>query len=197
METPQQLASHSLVSAEEHAAAATALRGLASGIDTSVQQNELTEAEREVLTRASALLEALAARRGKAAAIREKETAKLQALEKEVHEAMRGNFADLATDADKVAFIGAIEPYRAGLSKPADALRQPSDVAFLLDQAFRECLVSATYTLAGLALKHGKTAEQVVQEAWAEHQTERTRLVARFAPVLDRIAVLRQGAVGA
>jgi len=39
--------------------------------------------------------------------------------------------------------------------------------------------------------------EQVVQEAWAEHQTERTRLVARFAPVLDRIAVLRQGAVGA
>jgi len=79
METPQQLASHSLVSAEEHAAAATALRGLASGIDTSVQQNELTEAEREVLTRASALLEALAARRGKAAAIREKETAKLQA----------------------------------------------------------------------------------------------------------------------
>jgi len=182
MRTPQDLASNFLVSDGEHGRRATTLRRLAGGVRAqSVGELGLNNRERKVLGDATALLERMADASKQAAGLAKKRAVDLATREKSVRAAMSSNFGALASVADQVALIGAVQNHvlKDGMGRFDDPRR--------LREAFADAIASLAYTIARFDDK--ETAEVVVAEAWAKFEEAKSSIQTRHQPLIDALTV--------
>lgn len=181
MKTPIQFTEQHWTGADEFQRSATRLKRLAGGLRNEVvaTTHGLDDKDMKALMAAIKVVDELASRYVKAAAISKKRLDDRTRAEKRIRAAMAGNFLSLSSVEDRVAFIGATYSYR---------LRAGSVMTLQdLDYYFQEDLTSFIYRLSG-ELKE-RTPEVVAAEAWATFEAGRSALVLRHGDLIRRLVL--------
>jgi DNA repair exonuclease SbcCD ATPase subunit len=182
MKTPKAL-SEGFVSAKDMATKVSTCRRLAGGIraiDTAFLG--LSEKDRETLTKAIALLEEISTVFDKAARLKKRADEVRAKREKEVRAAMKDNFNQLATTADKVALIAAARSY----TFPYE-LTTRHDATYLLGSIFNDCLDSVAYEVEADAHRRAIALQAALAEAWQRFTERRAALQDKHAQVIVRV----------
>lgn len=181
MKSPEDIANTGWCGPREHKTRAATLRRLAGGLRQHVEGGPLglSEAEKKTLAQAAELLNVMANRSSKAAALAQKSMDERAAREKAIRAVIGSSpFNALASVADRVALIAAAKGKWFANEYIHDLER--------LDHEFQDVLnESIPYQLSGIA--SGKTAHAVLEEAWTKFQAGRNDLVAKLRGVIDRI----------
>lgn len=176
MKTPTELSTAAFASPSDQKKTTTRLKRLAGGLRSEVTTTShgLSEKETKALVAAVAVVDELATRYGKAAAIGRRREDDRERAGHRIRAAMAGNFMALSSVEDKVTFIAATYSFR---------LRN-GQVASMedLDYYFRDDLASFIYRMSG-ELK-GRTPDVAVAEAWAKFEAGRADLAQRHRALI-------------
>lgn len=179
MKTPSEFSTGIFFNPAEQKKASTRLKRLAGGLRSEVTAtvHGLDEKETKALMAAIAVIDELAIRYGKAAAICRRRQEEREKSEKRIRALMAKNFAALASIEDRIAFIAATHSYRLRFGQIASV----SD----LDYYFKEDLNSFIYRTSGEL--DGRTPEAAVSEAWAKFEEGRAGLGAQHQALIRRL----------
>ena len=180
MRTPTELTTGVFTSPSEQKKTTTRLKRLAGGLRSEVASSAhgLDEKENKALVAAIAVVDELASRYGKAAAIGRRRQEEREKAEKRIRVLMAGNFMALSSVEDRIAFIAATHSYRL----------RAGDIASMkdLDYYFLDDLNSFIYRMSGEL--NGRTPEDATAEAWAKFEAGRAGLEQRHRAVILKLA---------
>jgi hypothetical protein len=175
--------SEGLLRASELAIKVSTCRRLAGGIRAiHADLLDLTIKERETLSKACALLDEISTAYDKAARLRKCADEARAKREREVRAAMKDNFDQLATTADKVALIAAARSY----TFPYE-LTTHHDATYLLGAIFQDCLDSVAYAVEADAQRRAIALPTALAEAWQRFTERRAALQDKHAHVIVRV----------
>jgi hypothetical protein len=188
MKSANELAATFSTSPEEQKRQAVALRRLAGGVRAAAARKEstgLTDKEVKALLNAVAVLDALATAHSKAQKLAQQSRDAQEAAERAVRAEMKANFDKLETVPDKVALIAAVSGY----------VLRGRLIATLSDMHyhFMDSINGLSYSLSK-KVAAGRSAQDVVTEAWASFEAGRADLREKHAEQIRLLALAAEGA---
>lgn len=188
MKTAKELAATFSTSPEEQKRQAMALRRLAGGVRAAAERKDwtgLSDKEVKALLSAVAVLDTLATTHLKAQKLVQQSRDAQEAAECAVRAEMNANFDKLETVPDKVALIAAVSSY---------VLRNGSiSTLHGLDYHFKDSISGLSYSLSK-KVAAGRSAQEVVTEAWAMFEAGRADLRDKHAEQIRLLALAAEGA---
>jgi hypothetical protein len=188
MKSAKELAATFSTSPEEQKRQAVALRRLAGGVRAAAERKEstgLSDKEVKALLSAVAVLDGLATAHSKAQKLVQQSRDAQEAAERAVRAEMKANFDKLETVPDRVALIAAVSSY----------LLRDRLISTLSDMNFhfKDSIDGLSYSLSK-KVAAGRSAQEVVTEAWAVFEAGRADLREKHAQQIRHLALAAEGA---
>lgn len=178
---------NSLASSKEHKTRSTSLKRLAGGLASTMQWECWDPKEREILSRAQALLKGAASNFAKASTIKEQSVKDKAALVKTIEISPGNPFLTIQRVEDKIALIGMTSPYQ--IDTDYKAYDNPYKVNYLLGESYQQVLNFIYEELARrwLATSTTPTQEEISQELaklYSKYLEKRDGMLSKFHKVI-------------
>lgn len=185
MKSATELAATFSTSPEEQKRQAVALRRLAGGVRAAAERKEstgLSDKEVKALLSAVAVLDTLATAHSKAQKLVQQRRDAQEVAERAIRAEMKANFGMLESVPDQVALVAAVSSYHL-----RDRIIPSLDT---MSYYFKDSIDGLSYSLSKEVVA-GRSAQEVVAEAWAKFESGRANLRERHA---EQIRILAKAA---
>lgn len=175
MKSPAQLCEARLLSAAEHKKRATAIKRIAGGIRTeiaSAKHYDLSPKDLKTLQDAVLVLGGLARIHEESGKLRQFQDNAIQKAIKTTEVAMKQNFGQLTSIADRVSFIAAVRSW----FLQTDRVQTINDLEYYFD----ECFSSLAWNLGKQSLEKNQLPATVVNEAWQTFLNAKQDLLGKY-----------------
>lgn len=178
---------NSLASSKEHKTRSTSLKRLAGGLASTMQWECWDPKEREILSRAQALLKGAASNFAKASTIKAKAVKDREALVKTIEKSPGNPFLTIQRVEDKIALIGMTSPYQ--IDTDYKAYDNPYKVNYLLGESYQEVLGYIYMEIARrwISAAHNPTEQEISQELaklYGKYLEKRDGMLSKYHQVI-------------